>query len=140
MKKILRTLMPVIVIAIVFSACKKDTSRKDLIVGTWTQTALIMDTNGNGNPDDSVYTVQTGQSNIVTLKSNGTGTEVTTQGGTSSTLNFTWSLTNNDNTITIVETGTMSTTVSVAIIELTSSKLTVENKTTTPFQWSYFSR
>lgn len=135
--KLLKTSGAILIAAMVFTACKKDANRSSLILGTWTQTKLIQDNNSNGIADDSVLTVPPGISVKVTFSSNNTGKIVQTQPGASTTTDFTWSLTNNDNTLQIVE---ASTTVSVSIIELSNSNLTVENKATSPYMWSYFSK
>jgi hypothetical protein len=95
-----------------FVSCKKDKdpekSRKDLITGTWTVSGLGKDANNNGSLEESEYDptfkqlAAFGVSPKQTFMADGTGNITATiplLGDT--TVRFTWSLVDNDETIRI---------------------------------------
>jgi len=116
--------------AALFSSCKKDSSSAS-IVGTWTETQYIDDDNSNGSPDDTPTTVSGASAATITFNSNGSGT--INQGGSS--IPFTWTL--NGSTLHTVTIGSSA---DVTVVELTSSKLTIKDATSTPIEWDYFTR
>ena len=111
-----------------FASCKKekdevkDTSRSELIIGTWTAVAFGTDKNGDNVLQESEKEpITEGVSLLQTYNADGTGNIVTKgPGEPAKTTSTTWKLVN-DNNILEVNEGTKTT--SAKILTLTSNEL-----------------
>lgn len=126
------------IVAIIFSACKKDSaSRQSLITGSWSETQVVTDNNGNGQPDDTPTPVSSANAITIKFNTDGSGTVTQNLSGTPISIPFAWSLKNSD---TILEVVAGSNTTDLTIVELSSSKLTVKDSTGSVAEWEYFSK
>ncbi len=125
-----------------FVSCKKDKdpekSRKELITGAWTVSGVGEDANSNGTLEESEYDPlfkQLSSANVPvkqTFNADGNGNlsfVVPLLGG--DTLNFTWSLVDNDQTLRVMQEGD-STATDATITTLEQNKFEYSEKTGNP--------
>ena len=104
-----KALLSMAAVATLFTACKKsdddNQTRSQMLVGTWNMSSYGMDANNNSTLDNG----ETGPTSTttfgakVTMNSDATGTQVAYFLGTADTSNFKWALTNNENSLQIID-------------------------------------
>ena len=103
MKRVLRLIACFVVLSLAFVSCKKDTSKRDTLVGQWQQ---------EGYPD-----------NNITFNGDGTGKQIDPAYGTAV---FNWSLADNDNSVVLYDGSTYLDTWKIR--ELNSGRFTFQDE------------
>ena len=129
---------------IAVASCKKSSSGSASIVGTWKVTQYAIDVNGNAVLDNSEKITDT-TNNKITFNNNGTGSIFEIEHGDTINLVFNWALENNNAWLRTVTTDTSGGTTSYdtsfsKIDALTSTSLTLRDTSSSPIQWTIFTK
>jgi hypothetical protein len=141
MNKTTKSVLAVLVLGItVMSACKKSDSNKsthDKIVGSWKIAQIYVDTNGNGVQDAGELLTDTSLAHQI-LQFNANATVITTYYGIPVS-QATWSLSNNDTYLNLLDTSSGSNPDHISIQSITSNSLVLKD-TSDATEWIYLTK